>query len=89
MKKSQWDLFAALEPAISSARISQYRRPGDTESIVLARYFWNICLSESLYPALATLEVTLRNRIYTVLAQADGLVSQCEVAVSPGTVAAK
>ena len=72
MKKSQRDLFIALEPAISPARLGQYYRPGDSESDVLARYFWNVCLSESLYPTLGTLEVTLRNSIHAALVQGSG-----------------
>ncbi|MGH2410757.1 MAG: hypothetical protein ACRDGS_10365 [Chloroflexota bacterium] len=72
MKKSQQALFNALQPSLSRDRIAAYRLPGDSDGDVLARYLWNIRLSESLYPVLQALEVALRNSINTAFAQGSG-----------------
>lgn len=39
---------------------------GDDDAEVLARYVWNICLCEALYPSLQNLEIALRNSIHSV-----------------------
>lgn len=57
-----------LQRAISTARFDAYRRPTDTEDLdAVARYLWNIALSEALYPTLQALEVTLRNSLNTAI----------------------
>ena len=57
--------YEKIVPYISVERLSSYRKD-QTESYetVLARYFWNVALCESLYPILQHLEVTLRNSIH-------------------------
>lgn len=50
---------------ISLQRINKYQIAGIEK---LDLYKWNISLSESLYPLLQTIEVALRNRLHTVIA---------------------
>ena len=64
----------SLLGAISEPRFEPYLAPagrGDTQA-GLARYLWNIQLSESLYPALQGVEVTLRNSIHKAAAENFG-----------------
>lgn len=57
--------FPELISAISSERFYAYRRDlQDSDSDILARYLWNIELSESLYPTINIFEIALRNNIY-------------------------
>lgn len=58
--------FADIRQCVSSRRIESYRQPQNSDVEVLARYIWNICLCEALYPSLQNLEITLRNSIYSV-----------------------
>lgn len=62
----QGDFFTLLGRAISHERLESYRRKGaEIDGLNLyAHYAWNIALSESLYPALQGLEVSLRNGIH-------------------------
>lgn len=61
---------ANLERAISDVRLDAYRQPSDTRPLdVVARYLWNIALSESLYPTLQVLKVTLRNELYAAITE--------------------
>ena len=55
--------------ALSSQRLEGYIRPNDTKNLELAikRYQLNIQLSQSFYPALHIIEVTLRNQVYEAL----------------------
>lgn len=55
--------LADVRPAIGHARLEAYRA-GGSDLDMLARYYWNITLGESLYPTLSGLEVTLRNSIH-------------------------
>jgi hypothetical protein len=68
-----------LRRAISDERIEGYRcSPEETDVDLFARYFWNIALSQALYPQLQTFEVALRNSISLALSQTittDWLVS--------------
>jgi Abi-like protein len=58
-----------LKKALSESRFESYRLlPEDTEHDILARYLWNVQLSEALYPALSLLEVSLRNQLHHGLA---------------------
>jgi hypothetical protein len=69
----QPDLLAALRDALSSDRIDSYRQDqSDTNLDLLERYFWNMALSEALYPALQALEVALRNNIHDAASQLYG-----------------
>ena len=56
----------SLLVSISESRFSTYqnRTAPANDQIGFARYVWNIALSESLYPALQVVEVTLRNSIH-------------------------
>jgi len=56
-----------LIQALSAERLNAYRgrlAPTASEREVLGRYAWNMALSESLYPSLQLLEITLRNTIH-------------------------
>jgi Abi-like protein len=49
---------------LTPARLARYGDPTiDDKQDIIARYIWNVALSEALYPTLAILEVALRNRI--------------------------
>lgn len=61
------DLYDALMIPISEERLESYRREGDDDLTTLANYFWNIELSEALYPILQAFEIDLRNSIHTAL----------------------
>ena len=54
-----------MDKPLSIQRLSKYRRKSDTDpnKESLERYKWNIKLSQSIYPDLAILEVSLRNHI--------------------------
>ena len=59
---------ANIERAISKARLGAYRYPSDTSDLdAIARYLWNAALSETLYPSLQALEVTLRNSLHETI----------------------
>ncbi|MGH2390669.1 MAG: hypothetical protein ACRDIE_20910 [Chloroflexota bacterium] len=72
MPKSQKDLFASLSLVYSPERLGTYRRAGDDDAAVLARYLWNTLLSEALYPTLQSLELALRNSLHTIVARTYG-----------------
>ena len=55
--------------AASPERFAAYRPAAGTDYDALCRYLWNIALCQSLYPALQTLEVTLRNTLQNALSQ--------------------
>ena len=62
----QQEFFGLLQKAISENRLSSYLSAQDNSELEgYARYLWNIALSESLYPALNGLEVTLRNGVHS------------------------
>lgn len=59
-----------LRQAISDVRLDAYRRPGDADDLdAVARYLWNIALSEALYPTLQALEITLRNSLHLAISK--------------------
>src|SRR5690348_14935852 len=61
---------AGLRQAISDVRLDAYRRPGDADDLdAVARYLWNIALSEALYPTLQALEITLRNSLHLAISK--------------------
>lgn len=55
--------------ALSEARLSTYIKSRECQIISdpLATYYWNVQLSEALYPALQALEVVLRNALHNAL----------------------
>jgi len=58
------DFDRAIRSTLSDARFESYRRePTDAADDILARYTWNMALSEALYPILQAIEIALRNRI--------------------------
>lgn len=60
-------IFEAIRRGVSNDRLEAYRR-GDDNRSVLARYLWNMALSESLYPVLQSFEIVLRNSLHAALA---------------------
>lgn len=56
--------FDRFRLAISPERLEVYRHRGDGDAETIARYCWNVSLSEALYPTLQTLEVALRNTVH-------------------------
>ncbi len=63
-----------LRQALSSERLSAYqnRLHQDGNKYLFSHYTWNMALSESLYPALQTLEVTLRNALHGAIKDYSG-----------------
>jgi hypothetical protein len=64
---TQPSLYQQLKRACSPDRIEAYRNSGDDDHEALARYVWNTCLCESLYPALQNLEIGLRNSLNSAI----------------------
>jgi len=62
----QADFAAQLFTALSQERLSAYqsRVSNDGHVNLFSHYAWNMALSESLYPILQALEITLRNAVY-------------------------
>ncbi|MYB05047.1 MAG: hypothetical protein F4Y24_01715 [Gemmatimonadetes bacterium] len=59
--------IGSLQNALSAERLGAYARPEDTDEVdSVARYLWNLALCSTLQPALHTLEVTVRNHLFTV-----------------------
>ncbi|MCC6793148.1 MAG: hypothetical protein IT336_15805 [Thermomicrobiales bacterium] len=56
-----------LHPSLSAIRLERYRPQHGSDLEMLTNYFWNMALSESLYPALHAVELALRNTIHTTL----------------------
>lgn len=63
-----------LSRSISTERFNSYQKDNgqNADSIPYGRYFWNIALSESLYPGLQVLEVTLRNSLHEIISLGIG-----------------
>lgn len=63
------DLYLAL----SHDRLEAHRYPkGASDLEMVTNYFWNIDLSEALFPCLHALELTLRNSIHNVFTEYYG-----------------
>lgn len=63
----QANTAAQLSRILSPERLDAYRQrlsPSITDDALLGTYLWNMALAESLYPALQTLEIALRNAIH-------------------------
>lgn len=65
-------VVADLQAAVSRPRLDRYRPAGGSDRDMVVAYFWNVVLSEALYPGLAALEVTLRSRIHAELTAREG-----------------
>lgn len=65
-------LYTTLTSSLSRSRLEAYRNKGDSELDLPARYNWNICLCEALYPTLQNIEVAFRNNLHNALTQKFG-----------------
>lgn len=65
-------LVADLELPLSRERLESYRPPYGSDLEMVVNYFFNIELSEALYPALQAFEVALRNSVHRALSQHFG-----------------
>jgi hypothetical protein len=59
--------FQKIEGILHTERIDAYRQDGADAKLTMARYSFNMALSESLYPALQFSEIALRNTIHQAL----------------------
>jgi hypothetical protein len=58
---------------ISIDRLSSYKySDSDSTDLILSRYIFNVQISESFYPVIAALEISLRNRLYNAVAKLKG-----------------
>ncbi len=65
--------YALLRSVLSADRLDAYRQPGDADGLDgIARYLWNVALSEALYATLDALEVALRNTLHDELSALYG-----------------
>lgn len=60
---------AALERPVSHVRLENYRPAHGSDLDMVVNYFYNLELSEALYPALQAFEIALRNSIHLTLTQ--------------------
>ena len=59
--------IGSLRSALSTERLSAYALPEDADEVDgVARYLWNLALCSALQPALHTLEITVRNRLFEI-----------------------
>ena len=74
-----------LSKSISAERIDSYQEDDgqNADSITYGHYFWNIALSESLYPGLQVLEVTLRNSLHEVISSDVGTEDWFDSIITP------
>lgn len=57
----------SLRSALSPERLNAYALPEDIDEVDrVARYLWNLALCSALQPALHTLEITVRNRLFDI-----------------------
>ena len=78
----------SLSWSISAERFNSYQKDDapNAESISYGRYFWNIALSESLYPGLQILEITLRNSLHEVISSDVGMEDWFDRIITPQDV---
>ncbi len=62
----EW-LVLALQRPISEVRLESYRPKAGTDFAMITNYFFNVELSEALYPSLQAFEISLRNSVDTAL----------------------
>ena len=74
--------------SVSEERFSSYQEETDQagDAIPYGRYFWNVALSESLYPSLQVMEVTLRNSIHEVISLDTGTEEWFDCILTPQDV---
>ncbi len=77
-------VFADLARGVSKPRLAKYRPQNGSDFDTIANYFWNIQLSEALYPGLAVLEVTLRSSIHDALTAREGTDMWFRMLLEPG-----
>lgn len=67
----QANFATQLAHALSSERLAAYQQRGNHHSKLklFSHYTWNMALSESLYPTLQILEITLRNSIHIAISR--------------------
>lgn len=63
---------ASLHLPIPAVRLAKYRQSPESNLHMLTNYFWNMALSESLYPTLHGVELALRNTIHATLTNRYG-----------------
>lgn len=62
--QAHWTAIRTLAPE----RFDAYRKPDDADDLdALARYVWNVDVSQALHPKLHALEVTFRNQLHNAL----------------------
>ena len=62
--------IANITENISADRLSSYKYlDSDNIDLILSRYIFNVQISESFYPVIAALEISLRNRLYNAVAK--------------------
>lgn len=61
-----------VEQITSAPRLQRYREASTSDLDTVALYCWNIQLAEALMPAIAILEVALRNAIHNTLTDRTG-----------------
>jgi len=65
--------IANITENISIDRLSSYKYlDSDSTDLILSRYIFNVQISESFYPVIAALEISLRNRLYNAVAKLKG-----------------
>lgn len=64
--------YKLITESLSPERLSPYAHDGVDQEVALARYLWNVALSEALYSSLQFCEVSLRNTLHTFLSQHYG-----------------
>ena len=72
MPMPQRDRFAALSSAHSPERLGAYRRAGDDDAAVLARYLWNTLLGHACYPTVQAREGALRTSAQAAVSRTYG-----------------
>lgn len=61
--------ITALERPVSRVRLENYRPANGSDLDMIVNYFYNVELSEALYPTLQAFEVALRNSVHLTLSQ--------------------
>jgi hypothetical protein len=64
--------FQRVESILAPERLDAYRQHGASPAITLARYLWNMALSEALYSPLQIAEIALRNALHGCLSTRFG-----------------
>jgi hypothetical protein len=65
-------LVASIEALATSGRLQRYKVAAASDLEVATLYLWNIELTGALFPAIAILEVSLRNAIHASLTKKAG-----------------